>query len=274
MNKPFVIRKIAILGAGVMGAQIAAHCVHAGIETFLFDLKSDGSDPNALLKKAVSHLAQLKPSAIATADIPSQIKLRQYEDDLEDLKQCDLIIEAIAERFDLKEALYKKISPYIHQHAILVSNTSGLSINHLKDCLPEALQTRFCGMHFFNPPRYMYLTELIPSSVTSPSLVEHLETWLTTRLGKGVVIAKDTPNFIANRIGVFSLLITLHYAEQFGLGFDEVDLLTGSIIGRPKSATYRTMDVVGLDTMKHVVHTMNEQLKDDLGIGFLPVLLG
>lgn len=263
MQKSFLIKKIAVLGAGVMGAQIAAHCVNAGIETLLFDLESKEGHPNALINQAIAHLSQLKPSPLATAQTSALLQARNYENNLTDLKDCDLIIEAIAERLDWKEALYQRITPYLNAQTILVSNTSGLSINSLADALPEAYRRQFCGVHFFNPPRYMHLAELIGARTTEPALLDHLETWLTRYLGKGVVRANDTPNFIANRIGVFSLLATLHHAQTLKIKPDEVDALTGALLGRPKSATFRTMDVVGLDTMQHVVHTMQQQLIDD-----------
>lgn len=263
MQEPFFIKKVAVLGAGVMGAQIAAHCVNAGIETLLFDLAAKEGASNALIDKAIANLGKLKPAPLATPQTAALLQARNYEKNLADLTDCDLIIEAIAERLDWKEDLYKRISPYLNKHAILVSNTSGLSINALCEVLPEAHRKQFCGVHFFNPPRYMHLAELIPAKTTEPQLVDNLEIWLTSRLGKGVVRAKDTPNFIANRVGVFSLLATLHHAEEMKLGLDEVDALTGPLVGRPKSATFRTMDVVGLDTMQHVVHTMEEQLKAD-----------
>lgn len=263
MHKPFFIKKVAVLGAGVMGAQIAAHCVNAGIETLLFDLASKDADKNSLVNKAIAHLSQLKPSPLASAGTSAMLQARNYEENLSDLADCDLVIEAIAERLDLKEMLYKNISSHIAKETFLVSNTSGLSINELSSVLPEKLRSRFCGVHFFNPPRYMHLAELIPSKETSSELLDHLESWLTSYLGKGVVRAKDTPNFIANRVGVFSLLSTIHHAEQMELGLDEVDALTGVLLGRPKSATFRTMDVVGLDTMVHVVKTMSDQLKED-----------
>lgn len=263
MHGPVVIRKVAVLGAGVMGAQIAAHCVNAGIETLLFDLASNEKNKNAIIEKAIANLGKLKPTPLATAQTASLLQAKNYDDNLAELKDCTLIIEAIAERLDWKEDLYKRVSPFINDKAILVSNTSGLSINALASVLPSALRNRFCGVHFFNPPRYMQLVELIPANETTPELLDFLETWLTSRLGKGVVRAKDTPNFIANRIGVFSLLTTMHHAEVMKLGLDDVDALTGPLLGRPKSATFRTMDVVGLDTMQHVVKTMQDQLTDD-----------
>lgn len=263
MQEPFYIKKIAVLGAGVMGAQIAALCVNAGIETLLFDLAAKEGPANGLVMKAIDHLSKLKPDPLATKQTQALLQARNYEQNLADLSSCDLIIEAIAERLDWKEELYKRIAPHLKKDSILVSNTSGLSINTLVSVLPESLKEQFCGVHFFNPPRYMHLTELIPAQSTSKALLDHLETWLTSHLGKGVVRAKDTPNFIANRIGVFSLLATLHHTLSFDMNLDEVDALTGTLLGRPKSATYRTMDVVGLDTMEHVVHTMQQQLTKD-----------
>jgi len=263
MQEPLFIKKVAVLGAGVMGAQIAAHVVNAGIETRLFDLPGQDGDAYAVVNQGIKKLTKLKPSPLGTKQTAGLLLARQYETDLAELAECDLIIEAIAERLDWKEALYAKIAPYLHAKSMVVSNTSGLSINALAAIFPEAQRARFCGVHFFNPPRYMHLAELIPAEETSPELLDQLETWLTSRLGKGVVRAKDTPNFIANRIGVFSLLATLHHAERLGLGLEEVDALTGGLLGRPKSATFRTMDVVGLDTLQHVIHTMTEGLKDD-----------
>ncbi|MDF1645421.1 MAG: 3-hydroxyacyl-CoA dehydrogenase/enoyl-CoA hydratase family protein [Legionellaceae bacterium] len=263
MREPFFIKKVAVLGAGVMGAQIAAHVVNAGIETCLFDLASEGKNPYQLVTDSIRKLSKLKPSPLGTKKTAHLLLPRQYETDLEELADCDLVIEAIGERLDWKEALYAKIAPHVGDNTIIVSNTSGLSINALADVLPGKLQERFCGVHFFNPPRYMHLAELIPAQKTALILLNQLETWLTSRLGKGVVRAKDTPNFIANRVGVFSLLATLHHAERLGLGLEVVDALTGALLGRPKSATFRTMDVVGLDTLAHVIHTMDEDLKDD-----------
>src|SRR6185436_18561562 len=153
--------------------------------------------------------------------------------------------------------------PHLGEHTIFASNTSGLSINALSEAMPEQHRSRFCGVHFFNPPRYMHLVELIACRATTPPILDQLEEFLTTTLGKGVIRAKDTPNFVANRVGVFSMLATMHHTKQFGLGFDEVDALTGPAIGRAKSATYRTADVVGLDTMAHVVKTMGDTLPAD-----------
>jgi 3-hydroxyacyl-CoA dehydrogenase len=258
--KPF--RKVGILGAGVMGAQIAAHCANAQVPVVLFDLTGKKS-PNEVGEKALAMMKKLEPAPFGNADTVDGIELANYDFDLEKLGDCDLIIEAIAEKMEWKKDLYQKIAPHINAHAIVVSNTSGLSINALAENLMPEQRPRFCGVHFFNPPRYMALVELIPTASTTSATLDRLDAWLTTRLGKNIVRAKDTPNFIANRIGVFSLLAVMHHTRRLGLGFDEVDALTGPLIGRPKSASYRTCDVVGLDTMMHVIATMHATLPND-----------
>ena len=263
MSSHFHIRKVAVLGAGVMGAQIAAHLVNAGVETLLFELPSLGCDKNLNVNKALSGLKKVEPAPIASPARLTYIQPANYEQHLEQLRECDLVIEAIAERMDWKSDLYRKVAPFVSEHAIFASNTSGLSINQLAQAFPEAQRHRFCGIHFFNPPRYMHLVELIPCAVTEAPLLDQLETFLVSTLGKGVVRCMDTPNFIANRIGVFSMLATKHHAAAFKLGFDTVDALTGRYLGRPKSATFRTLDIVGLDVFAHVVNTMRENLSDD-----------
>ena len=263
MPQKLLVRRAAVLGAGVMGAQIAAHLVNAGVDTVLFDLPAKDGDPSGIVQKAIANLAKLSPAPLADKGFADRIVAANYDTGLELLRGCDLVIEAIAERMDWKQDLYRRIAPYVSGHAVLASNTSGLGINALADVLPEELRHRFCGVHFFNPPRYMHLAELIPAKTTEPWVLQSLEAFLTTALGKGVVYAKDTPNFIGNRIGVFSMLAAMHHTQQLGLGFDTVDALTGPAIGRPKSATYRTADVVGLDTMAHVIRTMADTLPDD-----------
>ncbi len=258
-----MVRKAAVLGAGVMGAQIAAHLVNANIETLLFELPAEAENPNANVTKAIERLKKLEPSPLSVISKSACIHPANYDQHLGLLTDCDLVIEAIAERVDWKAELYAKIIPYLAPHSILASNTSGLSVNQLATALPEEVQHRFCGIHFFNPPRYMHLIELIPCTYSDQSILDHLESFLTTCLGKGVIRAKDTPNFIANRVGVFSMLATIHHANRFGLSFDLVDQLTGTLIGRPKSATFRTADVVGLDVLSHVVETMRNSLPDD-----------
>ncbi len=263
MDSNFHIRKVAVLGAGVMGAQIAAHLVNANVPTVLFDLPAREGEPNGVVNKALEGLKKLDPSPLASPARAGFIAAANYDRHLDLLRECDLVIEAIAERIDWKSDLYRKVAPYLGERSIFASNTSGLSINKLAEAFPENLRHRFCGIHFFNPPRYMHLVELIACTGTEAPLLDQLETFLVSTLGKGVVRAKDTPNFIANRIGVFSMLATKHHAQAFNLGFDTVDALTGRYLGRPKSATFRTLDVVGLDVFAHVVNTMRENLTED-----------
>ena len=260
---PLMVRKVAVLGAGVMGAQIAAHLVNANVPVILFELPAKEGDPNGNVLKAVANLKKLEPSPLATRDRADLIEPANYGQHLELLRDCDIVIEAISERMDWKEDLYHKVAPYLGEHTIFASNTSGLSINRLAGAFPEKQRHRFCGVHFFNPPRYMHLVELIACTGTDAGILDDLERFLVTTLGKGVVRAKDTPNFIANRVGVFSMLATLYHAERLGIGFDTVDALTGPRVGRPRSATFRTADVVGLDTFAHVVHTMRDTLPED-----------
>ena len=262
-NSPLLVRKVAVLGAGVMGAQIAAHLINANVPVVLFELAAKEGDPNGNVLKAVANLKRLEPSPLAVKERADLIEPANYDSDLGLLADCDIVIEAISERMDWKADLYRKVAPHLGEHTIFASNTSGLSINKLAAVFPEAQRHRFCGVHFFNPPRYMHLVELIACSGTDAGILDELERFLVTTLGKGVVRAKDTPNFIANRVGVFSMLATLHHAERLGIGFDTVDALTGPLVGRPRSATFRTADVVGLDTFAHVVHTMRDTLPED-----------
>jgi len=258
----FNVKKVAVLGAGVMGAQIAAHLVNVRVPVVLFDLPAKEGPKNGIVLKAIDNLKKLKPAPLGVPEDAELIQPANYEEHLALLGECDLVIEAIAERMDWKLDLYKKIAPHVAPHAILASNTSGLSITKLSEAVPESIRPRFCGIHFFNPPRYMTLVELIPTPATSPKVLDDLETFAITALGKGVVRAKDTPNFIANRIGIAGLLATMKEVEKFGLSFDVVDDLTGKRLGRASSGTFRTADVVGLDTMAHVIKTLQDNLSE------------
>ncbi len=262
-DKNFLIRKVAVLGAGVMGAQIAAHLVNAGVGALLFELPATDGDPNANALKAIDNLKKLDPSPLSVPARADDIQPANYDRHLDLLAECDLVIEAIAERMDWKSHLYRKVAPHLGPATIFASNTSGIPINKLAQALPEALRHRFCGIHFFNPPRYMHLVELIPCQATEPAILDRLEAFLVTTLGKGVIRAKDTPSFIANRVGGFALRAAMYHAEKFGLGFDVVDVLTGPAIGRGKSATFRTADLVGLDTLANVTRTLTETLQSD-----------
>ena len=269
----FQVKKVAVLGAGVMGAQIAAHLVNCKVPVILFDLpakdKDGGGAPsstfskNGIVTKAVDGLKKLKPAPLGVPEDAALIVQANYEEHMALLGECDLVIEAIAERMDWKLDLYTKIAPHLAAHAIVASNTSGLSITKLSAALPEAIKPRFCGIHFFNPPRYMYLVELINTPTTQPQILDDLETFVTSGLGKGVVRAHDTPNFIGNRIGIAGMLGVMKQVENFGLSYDVVDDLTGKKLGRASSGTFRTADVVGLDTMTHVIKTLQDNLSLD-----------
>ena len=256
----FQVKKVAVLGAGVMGAQIAAHLVNVKVPVILFDLPAKEGPKNGIVSRAVDGLKKLKPAPLGLIEDASLIQQANYEEHMELLKDCDLVIEAIAERMDWKLDLYKKIAPFLAPHAIVASNTSGLSITKLSEVLPEEIKPRFCGIHFFNPPRYMMLVELINTPTTQPQILDDLETFVTSNLGKGVVRAKDSPNFIANRVGIAGMLATMKEVANFGLTYDVVDDLTGKKLGRASSGTFRTADVVGLDTMGHVIKTLQDTL--------------
>ena len=243
-----------------MGAQIAAHLVNVRVPVILFDLPAKEGPKNGIVTKAVEGLKKLKPAPLALVQEAALIRQANYEEHLDLLKDCDLVIEAIAERMDWKLDLYRKIAPHLAPTAIVASNTSGLSITKLSEALPEEIKPRFCGIHFFNPPRYMALVELINTPTTESQVLDNLEAFVTSALGKGVVRAHDTPNFIANRIGIAGMLATMKQVENFGLGYDVVDDLTGKKLGRASSGTFRTADVVGLDTMTHVIKTLQDNL--------------
>ncbi len=262
MNR-FNVRKVAVLGAGVMGAQIAAHLVNLRVPVLLFDLAAKVGPKNGTVLKALDGLKKLKPSPIGVVADLALIQPANYDEHLALLAECDLVIEAIAERLDWKLDLYTQVAPHLAPHAIVASNTSGLSITKLSDVLPEAIKHRFCGIHFFNPPRYMQLVELIPTPGTDAAILDQLESFVTRCLGKGVVRAKDTPNFVANRIGIAGMLATIQEAQNHGLGYDVVDDLTGKKLGRASSGTFRTADVVGLDTLLHVIKTLQDNLQAD-----------
>ena len=256
----FNVKKVAVLGAGVMGAQIAAHLVNVKVPVILFDLPAKEGPKNGIVSRAIDGLKKLKPAPLGVAEDAVLIQQANYEEHLELLRDCDLVIEAIAERMDWKLDLYQKIAPFLAPHAIIASNTSGLSITKLSAALPDAIKPRFCGIHFFNPPRYMMLVELINTPTTQSQILDDLEAFVTSALGKGVVRAKDSPNFIANRVGIAGMLATMKEVQNFGLTYDVVDDLTGKKLGRASSGTFRTADVVGLDTMAHVIKTLQDTL--------------
>ena len=251
------IEKVVVLGAGIMGSQIAAHLANAGVPSLMFDISQEIAE--AGLKAA----EKVKPAALYSPRYAERITPCNYDDHLDRLKEADWIIEVVVERLDIKKELFKKIIPYLKPTAMLTSNTSGLSLAEMTAELPANLKKRFMITHFFNPPRYMHLLEIISGKETSPEVLKAAVFLGENYLGKGIVYAKDTPNFVANRIGVYSMMLALKLTEEMHLRVEEVDKLTGPIIGHPKSATFRTADLVGLDTLAHVSRTAYDKCTND-----------
>ena len=257
------IRKVGVLGAGTMGAQIAAHLANAGIPSVLLDLPQDGRDKSALARAALKRMTKMKPPPFYWAGAWSLIQPGNFADDLPLLGDCDWVVEAIAERMDLKRDLWERVEPHLKSGTIVSSNTSGLSIAGIaRDRSPE-FRRHWLGTHFFNPPRYMKLLEIIPGPDTPPELVEFMSEFGDRKLGKGIVLAKDQPNFVANRIGAFAASLAMHLTEKLGLSIEEVDALSGPVIGRPTTATFRLADLIGNDVMCHVSDNLYENLPED-----------
>jgi 3-hydroxyacyl-CoA dehydrogenase len=272
------VRKVGILGSGVMGSAIAAHFANAGIPSLVLDIVpqepteaeraaglslEDRAVRDRLARESVDALRKAKPSPLFTLDRLRLIEVGNFTDDLPRLKDADWVIEVVKEDLAIKQQVLASVAPHLGPHAILSSNTSGLSLAAMASALPQEVRPRFLGTHFFNPPRYMKLLEVIPGAETDPAVVELVETVARKRLGKGIVPAKDTPNFIANRIGVHAVLVTMQVMRDMGLTVEEVDALTGPVVGRPKTATFRLADLVGLDTFLHVAANVREHAPDD-----------
>ena len=251
------IKKVAVLGAGVMGAQIAGHLANAGIPSYLFDVDKE------LAEKGKDTLKSLKPKPLYKPTNLDLVSPCTYDDNIENITEVDWILEAVVERLDVKETIYQNLLPHLKKEAILTSNTSGIPLKELTKNLPGEIKKRFMITHFFNPPRYMQLLELVRGTETTDQVYDSMVEFGESILGKGVVHAKDTPNFIGNRIGVYGMMIAINLAKEYGLTVEEVDKLTGPISGRPKSATFRTADVVGLDTLKSVSLTTYEKALED-----------
>ena len=251
------IKKVAVLGAGVMGAQIAGHLGNAGIPSYLFDMNKE------LSEKGKSTLTSLKPKPLYKPKNVGLVTTCTYDNDIEKISEVDWVIEVVVERLDIKETIYQKLLPHLKKKAILTSNTSGIPLQDLTKNLPDNVKERFMITHFFNPPRYMQLLELVRGKETTDETYETMMEFGESILGKGIVHAKDTPNFIGNRIGVYGMMIAINLAQEYGLTVEEVDKLTGPISGRPKSATFRTADVVGLDTLKNVSLTTYDKAQED-----------
>ena len=263
MDQP--IRRVAVLGAGVMGAGIAAHVANAGIPVLLLDIVPPGGKGgrNAVAAAALGNLAKARPAPLFSPAHARLISIGNLEDDLARAGQADLVIEAIIERLDVKTQLYARLEPLLGEHTIVASNTSGLRIADLVAGRGEGFRRRFLVTHFFNPPRYMKLLEVVAGAETDPAVVARAERFGREALGKGIVRAKDTPNFIANRIGAHAMMTAIHVMLERGLEPEDIDALTGEAMGHPKSATFRTGDVVGIDTLAHVVDNCYQVLTGD-----------
>jgi 3-hydroxyacyl-CoA dehydrogenase len=260
------IQKAVVLGAGTMGARIAAHFANAGLPCLLLDIVPKDAAPadrNKLVVAGIEAAKKTKPAAFFTPALAAKIAIGNLEDDLPRIADADWIIEAVAENLEIKRGLLAKVVQYRKPDSILTTNTSGLPVHLIAASLPEELQQHWAGTHFFNPPRYLKLVEIIPGPKTSPEVVSTLSDFCDRRLGKGVVIAKDTPNFIANRIGTYSMLNALRLMSELGMTIEEVDACTGPAVGWPKSATFRTADIVGLDVLIHVVKNIYETAPND-----------
>jgi 3-hydroxyacyl-CoA dehydrogenase len=247
-----LIRKAAVLGAGTMGASIAAHLANAGLQVVLLDLPSEGPVRSAIAAQALDALKKSKPAAFFDPGLAARITVGNFDDDLGLLAGCDWVMEAVTENLEIKQALLKKVTPHLKPDVILTTNTSGLPIASIASVLPDALRRRWFGTHFFNPPRYMRLMEIIPTPEADPAAIEAVAHFADQRMGKEVVFARDTPNFIANRIGVFIMLEAVRLMQAEDLTIEEVDALTGTAIGWPRTGTFRLTDLVGLDVMAHV----------------------
>ena len=252
-----MIRTAAVLGAGTMGAQIAAHLANAGLPVLLLDVTADAA------RAGLDRARRLKPDPFFLPDTHALIRTGSFDDGLGEAGSCDWIVEAVVERLDVKQALLARLAPRLATRAIVSTNTSGIPIRQVAESLPATVAARFLGTHFFNPPRYLPLVELVPTAATDPSVVAELRLFLDRRLGKGVVVAHDRPGFIANRIGVYGMARTLDAVASGRFSIDEVDALTGPAIGRPKSATFRTADIAGLDILAKVASDLETSLSEE-----------
>ena len=256
---PYPIQRVAVLGAGTMGAAIAAHAANAGLKVDLLDIVppgAQGKERNSIVKAGFERMLKAKPPALMEQSLAENIRLGNFEDDFERLKEADWIMEAIIERLEPKQELMARIERVAKEKAIISTNTSGIPIAKIVEGRSEAFKRHFLGTHFFNPPRYLKLLEIIPTTDTDPEVVEYMRTFGERGLGKGVVIAKDTPNFIGNRVGSYSGMQAMNYALNNGYGIEEIDAITGPLIGRPNTATFRLADQVGLDIMVGVAQNL------------------
>ncbi len=257
------IERAAVLGAGTMGSRIAAHLANAAIPTLLLDLPGPAEDRNRLARTGRGNALKQTPAAFFLPEYQERVILGNFDDHLERLAGCDWIIEAVAEDLEIKRGLLARVEKVRRAGAVVSTNTSGIPVTSISEGFGDDFRQHWLGTHFFNPPRYMHLVEIIPGSDTLPAVVDWTSEICDRRLGKGVVKAKDTPNFIANRIGAFSGVVVFRLMEEYGLTLEEVDALTGPVIGNPKSATFRTLDLAGIDVAAHVIRNLHQNLPGD-----------
>src|SRR5947207_552444 len=262
------INRVAVLGAGTMGARIAAHLANAGVPCWLLDVVhadagSDGDKRNRIAAAGLEGARKSKPAAFFESSLARLISSGNFEDDVKLVAGADWIIEAVVENLELKRELLRKVEALRKPGTIITTNTSGLPVAKIAEGFSEDFRRNWFGTHFFNPPRYMRLLEIIPTPDSDRAAMEAIAHFCDLRMGKGVVWAKDTPNFIANRIGTFSVLNVMRVMQEMNLSVEEVDALTGDAVGWPKSATFRTIDMVGLDILGHVVGNMTTNIRDE-----------
>jgi 3-hydroxyacyl-CoA dehydrogenase len=264
------IKKVAVLGSGVMGSRIACHFAGIGLQTLLLDMVPKGfeestkpAERNKLVNDALTAAIKSNPSPVYTKDVVKKITTGNFTDNMKDIASCDWVIEVVVERLDIKQLIFEQVEKFRKPGTLITSNTSGIPISMMAEGRSDDFKKHFCGTHFFNPPRYLRLLEIIPTKYTDQSVVDFLMNYGDLYLGKTTVLCKDTPAFIANRIGVFGMMAIMNLMDKMKLTVDEIDALTGPIIGRPKSATFRTGDVVGLDTLVKVAKGVAENCPDD-----------
>jgi 3-hydroxyacyl-CoA dehydrogenase len=278
INMSRLIRKVAVLGSGVMGSRIACHFANTGVEVLLLDIvprelndaeKAKGltleskAVRNRIVNDSLQGVLKSNPSPVYSKTVVSRVKTGNFDDNLSEISQCDWILEAVVERLDIKQQVFEKVEKYRKPGTLITTNTSGIPIHYLVKDRSEDFVKHFCGTHFFNPPRYLRLLEIIPGPSTDQSVIDFLMHYGELHLGKTTVLCKDTPAFIANRIGVYGIMSLFHTVKKMGLTVEEVDKLTGPVLGRPKSATFRTCDVVGLDTLVHVANGLKDNCPND-----------
>src|SRR4051812_5914678 len=273
-----IIKKVAVLGSGVMGSRIACHFAGAGLQVLLLDIApkelnaaelskgltlENPSVKNRIVNDALAAALKSNPSPVYSKDVVKRITTGNFLDSMKDIAGCDWVIEVVIERLDIKQSVFEEVEKYRKPGTLITSNTSGIPINLMADGRSDDFKRHFCGTHFFNPPRYLRLLEIIPTKYTETEVVDFLMHFGDVYIGKTTVLAKDTPAFIANRVGVFSIMSIFKLMDKLGLSIDEVEVLTGPLIGRPKSATFRTADVVGIDTLVKVAEGIAHNCKND-----------